>query len=132
MHERISSPSSSTEHAPHCAIPQPRRGPLNFRSLRSTNSKGVSGAAETTCFAPFTDKVRSLAISFSRASQISQVNPAFHLRSASRPSRRAVATRYHTGQLNAQLGIHGPLLLHVGIVNAVTPTARRIAELNLI
>src|SRR5260370_28983518 len=51
MHARTSSPSSSTEHAPHCAIPQPRRGPVNFSSLRSTNSKGVSGAADTTCFA---------------------------------------------------------------------------------
>src|SRR6267154_5827787 len=59
MHARTSSPSSSTEHAPHCAIPQPRRGPVNFSSLRSTNSKGVSDAADTTCFAPFTDSVSS-------------------------------------------------------------------------
>src|SRR6267143_696937 len=62
MHARTSSPSSSTEHAPHCAIPQPRRGPVNFSSLRSTNSKGVSGAADTTCFAPFTDSVSSFAM----------------------------------------------------------------------
>src|ERR1700719_1420381 len=62
MHARTSSPSSSTEHAPHSAIPQPRRGPLNFSSLRSTNSKGVSGAADTTCFAPFTDSVSSFAM----------------------------------------------------------------------
>src|ERR1700676_1967032 len=48
--------------APHCAIPQPRRGPVNFSSLRSTNCKGVSGAADTTCFAPFTDSVSSFAM----------------------------------------------------------------------
>src|ERR1700738_1060076 len=62
MHARTSSPSSSTEHAPHCAIPQPRRGPVNFSSLRSTNSKGVSGAEDTTWFAPFTDSVSSFAM----------------------------------------------------------------------
>src|SRR6266478_1013115 len=62
MHARTSSPSRSTEHAPHCAIPQPRRGPVNFSSLRSTNSKGVSDAADTTCFAPFTDSVSSFAM----------------------------------------------------------------------
>src|SRR6202040_2469976 len=62
MHARTSSPSSSTEHAPHSAIPQPRRGPVNFSSLRSTNSKGVSGAADTTCLAPFTDSVSSFAM----------------------------------------------------------------------
>src|SRR5258706_13082275 len=62
MHARTSSPSSSTEHAPHCAIPQPRRGPVNFSSLRSTNSKGVSGAADPTCFAPLTDCVSSFAM----------------------------------------------------------------------
>src|ERR1700722_17515534 len=62
MHARTSSPSSSTEHAPHCAIPQPRRGPLNFSSLRSTNSKGVSGAADTICVVPFTDSVISFAM----------------------------------------------------------------------
>src|ERR1700691_3938077 len=63
MHVRISSPSSSTEHEPHCAIPHPSRGPLNFSSLRSTKIRGVSGAADTTCFAPFTVKVSSLTIS---------------------------------------------------------------------
>src|SRR5580658_1293249 len=63
MHVRTSSPSSSTEHEPHCAIPQPSRGPLNFSSLRSTKIRGVSGAADTTCFTPFTVKVSSLGIS---------------------------------------------------------------------
>src|SRR5580658_5306299 len=65
MHVRISPPSSSTEHEPHCAIPHPSRGPLNFSSLRSTKIRGVSGDADTTCFAPFTVKVSSLVISFS-------------------------------------------------------------------
>src|ERR1700730_2878501 len=72
MHARTSSPSSSTEHAPHCAIPQPRRGPVNFSSLRSTNSKGVSGAADTTCFVPFTDSVISFAMICLPSSQISR------------------------------------------------------------
>src|ERR1700704_5205182 len=62
MHARTSSPSSSTEHAPHCAIPQPRRGPVNFSSVQSTNSKGVPGAADTPCFVPFTDSVISSAM----------------------------------------------------------------------
>src|SRR5258708_12411599 len=64
MHVRTSSPSSSTEHEPHCTIPQPSRGPLNFSSLRSTKIRGVSGAPDTTCFAPFTDRVNSLAMFF--------------------------------------------------------------------
>src|SRR6202790_842822 len=72
MHARTSSPSSSTEHAPHCAIPQPRRGPVSFSSLRSANSKGVSGAADTTCFVPFTDSVISFAMICLPSSQISR------------------------------------------------------------
>jgi hypothetical protein len=44
----------------------------------------------------------------------------------------AVATKYHAGQLNAQLGIHGPVPFHVGIVNAVMVKARTIADLSLI
>src|SRR6202048_617013 len=72
MHARTSSPSSSTEHAPHCAIPQPRRGPVSFSSLRSANSKGVSGAADTTCFVPFRDSVISFAMICLPSSQISR------------------------------------------------------------
>ena len=33
---RTSLPSTSTAHAPHCAMPHPRRGPVKFSSLRST------------------------------------------------------------------------------------------------
>ena len=35
-HERISFPSKSTEHAPHCARPQPNRGPCRWSSLCRT------------------------------------------------------------------------------------------------
>src|ERR1700677_3110122 len=48
------------------------------------------------------------------------------------PPLHAVATRYHAGQLNAQLGIQEPLLVHVGIVSRVMPAARRSADLNWI
>jgi hypothetical protein len=34
--ERISFPASSTEHAPHWARPQPKRGPIRWSSLRKT------------------------------------------------------------------------------------------------
>ena len=34
--ERISLPSSSTEQAPHCARPQPKRGPCRWSSLCRT------------------------------------------------------------------------------------------------
>src|SRR5258708_4259149 len=76
MHVRTSSPSSSTEHEPHCAIPQPSRGPLNFSSLRRTKIRGVSGAADTTCLAPFTNRVSSLAMFFSSFAKISPVHQA--------------------------------------------------------
>jgi len=36
MQERISTPSASTEHEPHCASPQPKRGPLSRSSFDST------------------------------------------------------------------------------------------------
>ena len=54
MQERISTPSSSTEHEPHCASPQPKRGPFRLRSFVSTQSSGVSGLALTVRDAPFT------------------------------------------------------------------------------
>ena len=46
-HDRISFPSSSTEHAPHCASPQPKRGPCRCSSLCRTYSNGVSSDAVT-------------------------------------------------------------------------------------
>src|ERR1700733_13352520 len=114
MQERTFFPSTRTAQAPHCASPHPKCGPLNFRSLRSTYRSGVSGADETTCWAPFAVRVSSFAMGF-----LPYVL-------------RAVATRNHAGQLSAQLGIHAPPLLHVGIVNAVTAIARAMAELRLI
>src|SRR6187399_1971459 len=50
----ISFPSSSTEHAPHCARPQPKRGPCRCSSLCRTYSSGVSRLAVTLCTRPFT------------------------------------------------------------------------------
>ena len=44
---RISFPSSSTEQAPHCASPQPKRGPCRCSSLCSTYNSGVSSDAVT-------------------------------------------------------------------------------------
>jgi aerobic-type carbon monoxide dehydrogenase small subunit (CoxS/CutS family) len=52
--ERISLPSSSTEHAPHCARPQPKRGPCRCNSLCRTYRSGVSRLAVTLCTRPFT------------------------------------------------------------------------------
>src|SRR4249920_2450830 len=45
---------TATEHAPHCARPQPNFGPFRFSSLRNTYSSGVSGAAATSCSFPLT------------------------------------------------------------------------------
>src|SRR3954462_88509 len=61
-HERISLPSSSTEQAPHCARPQPKRGPCRWSSLCSTYSRGVSRLAVTLCTRPFTLILSLLAI----------------------------------------------------------------------
>ncbi len=53
-HARISFPASSTEHAPHCARPHPKRGPMRWSSLRKTYSNGVSLLADTRWTTPFT------------------------------------------------------------------------------
>src|SRR6516162_4263354 len=53
-HERISLPSSSTEHAPHCARPQPNLGPCRWSSLCRTYRRGVSRLALTPWVRPFT------------------------------------------------------------------------------
>src|SRR6478672_2998804 len=52
--ERISLPSSSTEQAPHCARPQPNRGPCRWSSLCKTYNRGVSRLALTPWVSPFT------------------------------------------------------------------------------
>src|SRR5213078_1829162 len=51
---RISLPSNSTEQAPHCANPQPKRGPCRWSSLCRTYSNGVSSDAVTECTRPLT------------------------------------------------------------------------------
>src|SRR5690348_8697519 len=61
-HERISFPSSSTEHAPHCARPQPKRGPCRWSSLCRMYRRGVSRLALTPCVSPFTLILRLFAI----------------------------------------------------------------------
>src|SRR6478752_9800686 len=58
----ISLPSSSTEQAPHCARPQPKRGPCRCSSLCRTYRSGVSRLAVTLCTRPFTLIFNLLAI----------------------------------------------------------------------
>src|SRR4051794_14383121 len=60
--ERISLPSSSTEQAPHCARPQPNRGPCRWSSLCKTYRRGVSRLACTPCVRPLTLILRLFAI----------------------------------------------------------------------
>src|SRR6185312_15954630 len=61
-HERISFPSSNTEHAPHCARPHPNLGPCRCSSLCRTYRSGVSRLAVTLCTRPFTLIFNLLAI----------------------------------------------------------------------
>src|SRR6266478_6624401 len=65
MHERISTPSRSTEHEPHWASPQPKRGPCRPSSFDSTYSSGVSRSAATVDSCSFTRILSSSAISSS-------------------------------------------------------------------
>ena len=58
--ERTGFPSASTVQAPHCAMPQPNLAAFSSRSLRSTYSKGVSGAAATVRRCPLTVSVRAI------------------------------------------------------------------------
>src|SRR6185437_7830564 len=60
--ERISLPSNSTEHAPHCARPHPNLGPCRWSSLCRTYRSGVSRLAVTLCTRPFTLIFNLLAI----------------------------------------------------------------------
>src|SRR6266571_3050550 len=46
-HERVSTPSTRTEQEPHCASPQPNRGPCRSNSFERTYSRGVSGLEAT-------------------------------------------------------------------------------------
>ena len=45
--DRVSTPLTSTEQEPHCASPQPNRGPCKQQFVRQTYSSGVSGADST-------------------------------------------------------------------------------------
>src|ERR1700733_410739 len=45
--DRVSTPFTSTEHEPHCASPQPKRGPCSSSSFERTYSNGVSAEEET-------------------------------------------------------------------------------------
>src|SRR6476620_1162717 len=73
--ERISLPSSSTEQAPHCARPQPKRGPCRCSSLCRTYSRGVSRLAVTLCTRPFTLIFSLLAISSSHRNELDTSRP---------------------------------------------------------
>src|SRR5271170_7244984 len=61
-HDRVSTPFTSTEQEPHCASPQPNRGPCNCNSFARTYSSGVSGADETLQDRSFTRILSSPAI----------------------------------------------------------------------
>lgn len=55
--DRTTWPRMMTVQAPHCAIPQPNRGPRNPKSSLSTNKSGVSGSTLTVWRRPFTFSV---------------------------------------------------------------------------
>src|ERR1043166_428005 len=62
-HERCTSPLMCTEHAPHCATPQPYLVPVNPTCSRITHNSGVSGSACTSRTLPL---MLSLAMRFPR------------------------------------------------------------------
>ena len=47
MHERRATPSMSTVHAPHWAMPHPNLVPLRSRLSRSAQRSGMSSGAST-------------------------------------------------------------------------------------
>src|SRR5438874_5432999 len=55
-HERCTSPLMCTEHAPHCAMPQPYLVPVRPTCSRITQSSGVFGSTSTLCVFPLMDK----------------------------------------------------------------------------
>src|ERR1700730_5483375 len=52
--ERCTSPLMCTEHAPHCAIPQPYFVPVSPTCSRRTQSKGISSSTFTSMTSPLT------------------------------------------------------------------------------
>src|SRR5262249_57691562 len=87
-HERISLPSSSTEQAPHCARPQPNRGPCRWSSLCRTYRRGVSRLALTPCVKPFTLILMLFAIRASRIENVLSATYAPARRRLARPTTR--------------------------------------------
>ncbi len=43
-HERVSTPFTSTEHEPHCANPQPKRGPCSLNSSKHVQQRRVGSS----------------------------------------------------------------------------------------
>ena len=68
LHERVTSPSTCTEQAPHADMPQPNFVPVRPRSSRNAHSNGVSGSASMETALPLT--VVSMAISKSSHSEL--------------------------------------------------------------
>ena len=61
--ERISTPSASTEHEPHCASPQPKRGPCRRKLVREhVEQRRVRGRRRPAAVRPFTLILSSSAI----------------------------------------------------------------------
>src|SRR6266436_7055404 len=52
--DRVSTPSTRTEHEPHCASPHPKRGPWSASSFDRTYKRGVSAGASISCTRWFT------------------------------------------------------------------------------
>ena len=54
MHERIALPFMCTVHAPHCARPQPKRGPCSSSSLRAHREAACPPSRHVRCACPLT------------------------------------------------------------------------------
>jgi len=87
--------------------------------ISQREEQGISAGADTTCFTLFTDRVSSFRHVLLRCQTLV-------------PDLNAVASKYHAGQLSAQLESTEPLLFQVGIVSKVIPTVSAIAALTLI
>src|SRR2546423_5495810 len=108
-HERISLPSRSTEQAPHCAKPQPKRGPCRRSSLCRTYRRGVSRLAVTLCTRPFTLIFNLLAIPPSQSE-----DALTHVAKRRSPSRDDLSVTIRPRAAEYKMPSTGSLLWRVG------------------
>ena len=78
-HDRVSTLSTSTEQDPHCARPQPNRGPCRCSSFESTYNNGVSGVAAIVHSRSFTLRVATCSASGSGGAFGNQLSGIRHL-----------------------------------------------------